>query len=123
MAQPTKDQFALHQQANPGARIVNFPSPGGPPAPVRRADIVPAIVGWHVVVKDHFLPTAGYPVGYSDDNVHFSMGPSSTGAGVPGAQLGDGRMVSADGTIGGAPGLAGAGGNSGGGGGSSQRGY
>lgn len=101
MAQPTKDQFALHQQANPGARIVNFPSPGGPPAPVRRADIVPNIIGWHVVVKDHFLPTAGYAVGYSDDNVHFSMGPSSTGAGVPGAQLGDGRIQNADGTFGG----------------------
>jgi hypothetical protein len=92
MAQPTQQQFAIHLAAHPGARIVNFPTPGGPQAPVRQHDIIPGIVGWHIAVKDHFLPVQGYPVGYSDDNVHFSLGPSSTGAGVPGSQLSDGRI-------------------------------
>ena len=120
MGQPTSYQLNLHLTAHPGARVVNpSGSSQGPPVPVNQNDIIPAIAGWHVVLRPHSLPWQGYPLGYSDDNVHYSLGPSTTGAGVPGTQLADGRMVSADGTIGGTPGAAG----SGSGGGSSQRGY
>lgn len=124
MGQPTAYQFNLHLQTHPGARIVS-PSGSSQAAAVAvfPGDIVPSLQGWHIVLRPHYLPAQGYPLGYSDDNVHYCCGPSITGQGVPGSQFGDGRMVSGDGTIGGAPGSAGSGANSGGGGGSSQRGF
>ena len=32
--------------------------------------------GFHVVLKDHVMPAKPYPAGYSDDNVHWSLGKS-----------------------------------------------
>lgn len=121
-----------------GAALLTPPIPGGASVKARGFpfhDVIPnPISGWHVTVKDHFIPVGGYAVGYSDDNVHFSQGPSHGAQGVPASpaitspqtydatQTGygsDGR-ASLDGTTyGGATGAAGVGG----GGGSPARGF
>ena len=80
--------------------------------------------GW-AVLQPH-TASGSYPTGYSDDNVHYSVGPSSTGGG------GDTRLSWADGTYGGATGSASGGvsgqattgaGNVGAGSGSPSKGY
>jgi hypothetical protein len=43
--------------------------------------------GW-TVLRDH-IATGNYPKGYSDDNVHYSVGPSAGGPDGPGT---DGRI-------------------------------
>jgi hypothetical protein len=114
MGQPTAYQWSLHQQAHPGARILSpSGSSQGGPVQVNRGDIVPAISGWHVVLRPHALPAQGYPLGYSDENVHYSTGPSFSGQGCPqsvpasvtfdqvGSGVGsDGRIANQDGTYG-----------------------
>lgn len=75
-----------------GARIVALPVASG--QMVYPGDILGCATssdGWHVVLAAHQPPMGGYPAGYSDNNVHFSVGPSQTGAGAsPG--FGDGRI-------------------------------
>jgi len=136
MAQPKASQMKL------GAKVVS-PGPG---ATLMQGDVFPHLNGWHVCISPGpvYVPIGGWPAGYSDDHVHWSQGASYSGMGVPGsvnpsmgydaAQTGygtDGRAVSSDGTIGGAPGAAAGGvsgqssgsGNSGSGGGSPARGF
>jgi|SRR5579871_411700 len=88
----TAAQFAIHQQNNPSARLISGLPTGGATIPVYRTDVIQGLVGWHVVLQPHNLPAQGYPIGYSDNNVHYSNGPSTTGAGVPGSQSSDGRI-------------------------------
>jgi hypothetical protein len=129
-----------------GARTLTCPSaPGGANVVAIPGDIIlhPSGAGWHVALRAFVLPVGGLTIG-SDDNAHWSVGPSATGAGVPqsmpasssfdAANTGigtDGRAASSDGTIGGAVGVV-SGGISGqsttgaantGGGGSPARGY
>lgn len=124
-------------QLKSGAKVLN-PSaiPIGQMVTVNAGDCVAhERGGWHVAV----VPTAigpqghGLAIGQSNDVWHYSTGPSHGCQGVPpssnagqttfdSAASGfgtDGRMVSADGTIGGAVGAAG----SGSGGGSASRGF
>jgi hypothetical protein len=91
--------------------------------------------GWHICVSQTPVTMAGHGlgVGQSNDQWHYSTGPSHGCQGVPPASNAgettfdsaatgfgtDGRMVSSDGTIGGTPGAAG----SGSGGGSATRGF
>jgi hypothetical protein len=142
MAQPKASQLRL------GAKVVSPPTPGGPSVTVVQGDAITHLSGWHVCIAPPgqvvYVPIGGYPAGYSDHLVHWSQGPSYSGMGVPGTPnltqsvdnvnsgFGtDGRAVSSDGTIGGAPGAAAGGvsgqssggGNVGSGGGSASRGF
>lgn len=50
-----------------------------PFVPVNKGDQVTnpnASTGFHVVLKPHVLPAQPYKPGYSDDNVHWSLGKS-----------------------------------------------
>lgn len=132
----------------PGARILTPPIPGGQPVVAYQNDVVTnGTSGWHVVIsaKPIQIPVGGYPVGYSDDSVHWSRGPSFSGQDIPGSmsasssfdatQSGygsDGRASLDGATIGGACGAAAGGvsgqsttgaGNVGGGSGSAARGF
>jgi hypothetical protein len=134
----------------PGQRVLTAPAtPGSAPVTANPGDVVTHAsgAGWHIVTARTpiTLPVGGYVVGASDDNVHWSTGPSYSGQPVPqtiaasasydAVQSGigtDGR-ASLDGTTyGGATGAAAGGvsgqatsgaGNTGGGGGSAARGF
>lgn len=63
-------------QDQPGQGQGNKKSSG---VPVSAGSVMPnssASGGVHVVLKTHVPPAGGYRAGYSDDNVHWSLGKS-----------------------------------------------
>jgi hypothetical protein len=143
MSQPTPKQLAIHKSL-PGNSFASVkvvdPIAG---CQCIKGDIVPHPQGgWHVcLVPAAAYPGSGIPAGSSNDQFHWSLGASSTSAGVSqpsGANwdqvssgVGSDGRASLDGTFGGATGAASGGvsnqssgaGNSGGGGGSPTRGF
>jgi len=49
-----------------------------PNVPVNAGDVIANsnANGVHVVIRPHVMPAKPYPAGYSDDNVHWSVGKS-----------------------------------------------
>jgi hypothetical protein len=73
-----------------GALALNAPmTPGGPPVIARPGDAVLHVsqAGWHICIctigQTAIVPVGGLVFGASDDNFHWSTGPSSTASDVP----------------------------------------
>jgi hypothetical protein len=145
MSRPTPQQLVNHQRNAPGAQVKTVDPIVG--CVCVKGDIIPHPAGgWHVAIagtagQPIVYPPTGFRVGESNDQFHYSAGPSYGGMGVSqpsgatqdlvASGIGTDGRTSLDGSFGGATGAASGGvsgqssgaGNSGGGGGSAARGF
>ena len=65
-----------------------------PGAQVNKGEVIGSSDSGFVVLQPHPIPAGGYPVGFSNENVHFSLGYATSGLG----SAIDGRILNPDGS-------------------------